>query len=58
LKAKKLEAFMQHKTQAELLAKVKVVFEETGGEEKYLLAAARGFRSSPLETDMFAGVEE
>jgi LmbE family N-acetylglucosaminyl deacetylase len=58
LKAKKLEAFMQHKTQADLLAKVKVVFEETGGEEKYLLAAARGFRSSPLETDMFAGVEE
>jgi LmbE family N-acetylglucosaminyl deacetylase len=58
LKAKKLEAFMQHKTQADLLAKVKVVFEKTGGEEKYLLAAAPGFRSSPLETDMFAGIEE
>jgi LmbE family N-acetylglucosaminyl deacetylase len=58
LKAKKLEAFMQHTTQAELLAKVKVVFAETGGEEKYLLAAARGFRSSPVESDMFAGVEE
>ena len=58
LKAKKFEAFMQHKTQAELLAKVKVVFEKTGGEEKYLLAAAPGFRSSPLETDMFAGIEE
>ena len=58
LKAKKLEAFMQHTTQAEMLAKVKVAFEETGGEEKYLLAAARGFRSSPLETDMFAGLEE
>jgi LmbE family N-acetylglucosaminyl deacetylase len=40
-KAKKLEAFMQHKTQAEMLAKVKVVFEKTGGEEKYLLGAAR-----------------
>jgi hypothetical protein len=49
---------MQHKTQAEMLAKVKVVFEKTGGEEKYLLGAARGFRSSPLETDMFAGIEE
>jgi LmbE family N-acetylglucosaminyl deacetylase len=58
LKEKKLEAFMQHTTQAELLAKVKAVFEETGGEEKYLLAAARGFRSSPVETDMFAGIEE
>ena len=33
-------------------------FDETGGEEKYLLAAGRGFRSSPLETDMFAGIEE
>src|SRR5271170_1332937 len=29
LKAKKLEAFMEHTTQAEMLAKVKVVFEET-----------------------------
>ena len=58
LKAKKLEAFMQHTTQAEMLAKVKVAFEETGDEEKYLLAATRGLPSSPLETDMFAGLEE
>jgi LmbE family N-acetylglucosaminyl deacetylase len=58
LKAKKLEAFTQHTTQAALVAKVKVVFEKTGDEEKYLLAAARGFRSSPLETDMFEGVVE
>lgn len=58
LKAKKLEAFMKHTTQAELLGKIKAVFEKTGGEEKYLLAAAPGFRDSPLETDMFAGVEE
>ena len=58
LKARKLEAFMQHATQAKLLTKVKVVFEETGGEEKYLLAAARGMPSSPLETDMFEGIEE
>jgi LmbE family N-acetylglucosaminyl deacetylase len=58
LKYKKLEAFMQHTTQADLLAKVRTVFEETGGEEKYLLAAAPGMRSSPLETDMFAGIDE
>jgi LmbE family N-acetylglucosaminyl deacetylase len=58
LKAKKLEAFMQHKTQAGMFAKIKIVFEETGDEEKYLLAATRGLPSSPLETDMFAGIEE
>jgi LmbE family N-acetylglucosaminyl deacetylase len=58
LKAKKFEAFQQHTTQAELLAKVKLVFEETGGEEKYLLAATPGMPCSPLETDMFADVKE
>jgi LmbE family N-acetylglucosaminyl deacetylase len=58
LKQKKLEAFMQHTTQAGMLGKIKVVFEETGDEEKYLLTAARGFPSSPIETDMFAGIEE
>jgi LmbE family N-acetylglucosaminyl deacetylase len=57
LQAKKLEAFAQHTTQADLLAKVKAIFEKTGSEEKYLLAAAPGMRSSPLETDMFAGIE-
>jgi LmbE family N-acetylglucosaminyl deacetylase len=58
LKAKKFEAFQQHTTQADLLVRIKVVFDETGGEERYLLAAAPGMRSSPLETDMFAGLEE
>jgi hypothetical protein len=58
LKPKKFAAFQQHTTQAELLSKVKVAFERTGGEEKYLLAAAPGMRSSPLETDMFADVTE
>jgi LmbE family N-acetylglucosaminyl deacetylase len=58
LKAKKIEAFMQHTTQADLFTKVKAVFEQTGGEEKYLLAAAPGIRSTPLEADMFAGIED
>jgi LmbE family N-acetylglucosaminyl deacetylase len=58
LQARKLEAFQQHTTQADLLAKVKVAFEGTGGQEKYLLAAAPGMRSSPVETDMFADVKE
>jgi LmbE family N-acetylglucosaminyl deacetylase len=58
LKARKIEAFEQHTTQAELVAKVKVIFAGTGGDEKYLLAAAPGMRSSPLETDMFADLEE
>jgi LmbE family N-acetylglucosaminyl deacetylase len=58
LKAKKIEAFLQHTTQAPIMAKIRAVFETYGGEEKYLLGAARGFRSSPLETDMFEGIEE
>jgi LmbE family N-acetylglucosaminyl deacetylase len=58
LQDRKIEAFQQHTTQAELLAKVKAAFERAGGEEKYLLAAAPGMGSSPLETDMFAGLED
>ena len=58
LQAKKLEAFMQHTTQAGMFAKVKAAFDETAGEEKYLLAAARGIRSTPLEPGMFSGIEE
>jgi LmbE family N-acetylglucosaminyl deacetylase len=58
LKEKKLQAFTQHTTQAELLVKVKAVLEKTGSEEKYLLAAARGMLPSLSETDMFSGIEE
>jgi LmbE family N-acetylglucosaminyl deacetylase len=58
MKAKKLEAFLQHETQAGMFARVKLAFAETGDEEKYLLAAARGLPSSPMETDMFAAIEE
>ena len=49
---------MQHKTQAGMFARVKLAFEKTGDEEKYLLAATRGLPSSPMEKDMFAGIEE
>jgi LmbE family N-acetylglucosaminyl deacetylase len=58
LKAKKLEAFLQHRTQEKMFDKVRKAFDETGGEEKYLLAATRGMPASPIETDMFAGLEE
>ncbi len=58
LKAKKLEAFLQHTTQEKMFAKVREVFDQTGGEEKYLLAATRGMPASPMEIDMFAGLEE
>lgn len=58
LKAKKWEAFMQHGTQRQLLSKVREVFERTAGDEKYLLAATRGMPASPMETDMFAGLDE
>jgi LmbE family N-acetylglucosaminyl deacetylase len=58
LQSKKLEAFMQHTTQAGMFAKVKAAFDETAGEESYLLAAARGIRTTPLEPDMFSGIEE
>lgn len=58
LKARKFEAFARHQTQAAVLSKVREVFEEHAGQERYLLAAARGLRSSPLEQDLFEGVEE
>jgi LmbE family N-acetylglucosaminyl deacetylase len=57
-KGKKIEAFEQHTTQADLLAKVRVVFEETGGQEKYLLAATRDYLCPRPGEDMFAGLEE
>jgi LmbE family N-acetylglucosaminyl deacetylase len=58
LKTKKLEAFTQHTTQGKLLSKVREVFDRTGGEEKYLLAATRGMPASPMETDMFSGLAD
>lgn len=58
LKARKFEAFSQHKTQTPLLTHVKRTFDKQAGIERFLLVAARGMRSSPLEADMFEGIEE
>lgn len=58
LKAKKYEAFRQHTTQTPVLDRAKTLFEKHSGEERYLLAAARGELPNLLETDMFGGVVE
>jgi LmbE family N-acetylglucosaminyl deacetylase len=57
-KAKKHEAFRQHITQLPILERARANFDQYAGEERYLLAAARGLRPALAETDMFAGVEE
>ncbi len=56
LKEKKFQAFSQHKTQAAILSRVRDAFDRHAGVERYLLAATRGLRLSPLETDMFDGI--
>jgi LmbE family N-acetylglucosaminyl deacetylase len=57
LKAKKLEAFLEHKSQAAILAQVRDAFSRTGEEERFLLVATRGQRPSMPETNMFDGIE-
>ena len=58
LKAKKLEAFLEHKSQAAILNQVRDAFSRTGEQERYLLVATRGLKSSLPETNMFDGIEE
>lgn len=58
LKGRKYDAFRQHATQAPILDRAKTLFEKHSGEERYLLAAARGEHPNLLETDMFGGVVE
>jgi LmbE family N-acetylglucosaminyl deacetylase len=58
LKTRKLEAFLEHKTQAAIVIRVREIFEKHSEEERYLLAAARGICLNAFETDMFQGLEE
>jgi LmbE family N-acetylglucosaminyl deacetylase len=55
---KKLEAFLEHTSQAAIVTRVRDAFERTGGGERYLLVATRGLKPSRPETDMFDGIEE
>ena len=47
LKTKKLEAFMQHKTQAGMFAKIKAALKKPETRKKYLLAARGAFLRLP-----------
>ena len=58
LTAQKFHAFQQHRSQAGALERLRSTFKELAGVEKYLLAASRGMRRSPVETDMFEEVED
>jgi LmbE family N-acetylglucosaminyl deacetylase len=58
LTVRKFHAFQQHRSQAAILARVRDTFEEQFGFERYLLAASRGMRQSPMERDMFEDVED
>jgi LmbE family N-acetylglucosaminyl deacetylase len=58
LKAKKLEAFLEHKSQAAIFTQVRNALERTGEQERYLLVATRGEKRSRFETDMFADIED
>lgn len=58
LKARKFHAFQQHGSQATALERLRTKFQELAGVERYLLAASRGMRRSPVETDMFEEVED
>ncbi len=58
LKARKLDAFFEHKSQAAIFTQVRDAFSRTGEQERYLLVATRGQKPSLPETDMFDGIEE
>lgn len=56
--ARKEEAFRQHTSQAPLMESTRAVFQEHGGEERYLLAATTEPQPTKQSTDLFEGVED
>jgi len=56
VREKKMAAFRLHLTQAPLIEKTKVFFEDHGNEEHYVLAAASKPQAAVHTTDMFDGL--
>ena len=52
----KYEAFRRHTSQAPLLEQTKVVFEQLGHTEHYVLAACHEPQPAQLTDDLFAGL--
>jgi LmbE family N-acetylglucosaminyl deacetylase len=57
VKERKQEAFRMHVSQAPLMEKTKMVFEEHGDEERYALVAAIEPQAARLGTDLFEGLD-
>ena len=55
---RKQEAFRQHTSQAPLMERTRALFEEHGGEERYLLAAATKPQPARQSTDLFEDVTQ
>ncbi|WP_174243072.1 PIG-L deacetylase family protein [Granulicella sp. L60] len=56
-KERKLKAFLMHVSQAPLMEKVKMVFEEHGDDERYALVAAMEPQAARMGTDLFEGLD-
>lgn len=56
VRERKAEAFRQHTSQAPLMERTKMVFEEYGGEEFYTLLATETPRAARITTDLFEGL--
>jgi LmbE family N-acetylglucosaminyl deacetylase len=56
-KERKLKAFQMHVSQAPLMEKVKMVFEEYGDEERYALVATEKPQAARMGTDLFEGLD-
>ena len=56
VRERKREAFEQHASQAPLMEKARLVFDEHGDDERYLLAYTTGPQPATQSTDLFEGV--